>query len=325
MRSLPLFLLVVALASAQPTEERKLRLQTPVTDQDFQDVSVAALTISDLKAQGGDVAARELAISGPGERVRLAEWVFAQLDRPASSSPLPASNLYTVPNEPESAVRVFYSSPTATEQDFRELTTALRTITDIRRVGIYTAQRAIVVRGTRDQLDLAEWLLAEMNRDAPQQAYVYPKTGDARYDEDNQIRVFRYLRAPDVQQFNEVQTMIRTLTDTRRVYPYISKRAIVLRGTEEQLDMAQWILAQLDKPLPLAQKASSSDYAMKSGEVMKLYYFDGAMNAQTFNETQTAIRTATGIRRVYPFTPARTLGARGTAAQMAQLATLATQ
>lgn len=324
MRLLSLIALV-PLLSAQTPEEKTFRLQSAATNQDFQEVATAALVMSDLAtAKSSDVVQREFSVSGAAEQIRAAEWVVRELDRPPSSTPLPASALYTFETKQrgnEDTMRVFYPAQISSTQDLNEVSTAIRTISDIRRVAVYVSYRAMVVRGTREQVDFVEWLLAELNRDSPQETFVYPKTGDP----DNQVRVFRYVRAPEVQTFNEVQTMIRTLTDTRRVYPYIGKRAIAMRGSVEQLDMAQWILAQLEKDLPLAQKTTSGNYATKSGDVVKMFYFTGATNQQAFLETGTAFRTATGIRRFYPFTPGRTLAARGTPAQIAQLAAFASQ
>ena len=325
MKCLLIFLTAV-LAYGQDMQDRTFRFQSPATDQDFQDLSVAALTMSGLKARTVDVALRELSISGTSEEVRVTEWVIAELDRPAAATPPPASTVLTLETkEPDNTIRVFYPAQISSNQDLMEVVTALRTITDVRFVGIYTSHRAVVVRGSRDQLDLAEWLLAEVNRDSPQESYELPKSWPDFQRGENQVRVFRFTRAKDVQQFNEMQTMIRTITDTRRVYPYLSKRAIVLRGTEEQVDMTRWLLAQTDKDLPSAAKATSGDYTTMTGDVVRLFYYSGGMSLPAFNEAQTGMRLATGIRRVFPYASGRMIAARGTLAQIAQAAALAAQ
>ena len=325
MRSFLIFL-TAALACGQATLDRTFRFQSPATDQDFQDLSVAALTVSGLKARTADVALRELSISGTSEEVRVTEWVIAELDRPAAATPPPPSSVLTFDTrEPDNTIRVFYPAQISSDQDLMEVLTALRTITDVRYVGMYTSHRAIVVRGSREQIDLAEWLLAELNRESPQESYVFPKSGRDFQSGENQVRVFRFARAKDVQQFNEVQTMIRTITDTRRVYPYVSKRAIILRGTEEQVDMTRWILAQADKELPFAAKATSGDYTTTTGDEVRMFYYNDDMTVPAFNQAQTAMRLATGIRRVFPSASGRTIAVRGTAAQVAQATALAAQ
>jgi hypothetical protein len=326
MRYFSIFLTAV-LACGQATEDRTFRFHSPATDQDFQDLSVAALTMSGLKARTADVALRELSINGTSEQVRVTEWVVTELDRPAPATPAPPSSILTLSAEDQdNTIRVFYPAQISSNQDLMEVMTAIRTITDIRYAGMYTSHRAIVLRGNREQIDLAEWLLDEVNRDSPQQSsYAFPKSGPELARGENQVRVFRFTRAADVQQFNEAQTMIRTITDARRVYPYIGKRAIIIRATEEQIDMTRWILAQVDKELPFAGKATSSDYTMKAGDIVRLFFYSGGMTVPAFNERQTEMRLATGIRRVFPYASGRMIAARGTAAQIAQATVFAAQ
>lgn len=325
MRSF-IFLLAAGLACGQAMQDRTFRFRNAATDQDFQDIATAAVTASGLKAKSIDAGLRELSMSGSAEQIRVAEWVIAELDRPVASTPPPASAILTLATtEPDNAVRVFYPRKLATDQDFAEVATAVLTISDLRYVARYTSHRALVVRANREGIDLVEWLLTEVNNESPQQTYVFPKTGPDVQRGENYVRLFRFPRAKDAQQFNEAQTMIRTLTDTRRVYPYISKRVIFLRGTEEQIDMSRWVLAQIDKELPLAQKTNSTDYTTKAGDVMRMFYFSSEMPLQKFQETQTAIRKATEVRRTYSYASARALAIRGTAAQIAQAAALAAQ
>ena len=320
MRSLSLIAIAVAsVLSAQTTETKTFRLRSDVTAQDFQEVATAALMISDLvTAKSSDAAQREFTANGTPEQLRTVEWVLDQLDRPAGASPASAPLVLETPQRGnENTIRVFFPSQISSAQDLGEVSTAVRTITDIRRVAIYVSHRAIVVRGTPEQLKLVEWLLAELNRESPQEVYDYPED-----QKDNRIRVLRFARARDAQEFNQAQTMIRTLTDTRRVYPYVAKRAIAMRGTEEQLELAKWVLSQVDKDLPLVVTAASSEYATKAGDIVKMFYFGGTMSKQAFVEVTTNVRTVTGIRQAYSLDAARTFAVRGAAAQVVQASTL---
>ena len=322
MRYLATFILAGSLAAAQATEDRTFRVHSAATDQDFQDLATAAVVASGLKAKSADATLRELSISGPVEQIRIASWVLAELDRPAPATPPPPSAPLTLQTkEPDNTIRVFYPSKITSDQDFAEVVNAILTSSDIRYVARYASHRAIVLRASPEQLALAEWLLAELNRDSPQQTYAFPKSGVPEYH----VRVFRFARAKDAQQFNEAQTMIRTLTETRWLYPNVSRRAVVVRGSEEQIDMTRWILAQVDKELPAAKPANSADYTTKAGEVMRMFYFSGSMPSQTFLQLQTAIRMGTGIRFAYPFASALTLAVRGTPVQIAQAEALAAQ
>lgn len=68
----------------------------------------------------------------------------------------------------DDVVRVFYVSNATTVQEFQEVATAIRSVTEIRRVFTYNAQKALVVRGTVDQVALAEKLLQDLDKPKPE-------------------------------------------------------------------------------------------------------------------------------------------------------------
>ena len=61
-------------------------------------------------------------------------------------------------------VKIFYLQNVTQPQELQELATNLRAITDIRRVFTSTAQNAIIVRGTTDQVALAEKIIHDLDR-----------------------------------------------------------------------------------------------------------------------------------------------------------------
>ncbi len=61
-------------------------------------------------------------------------------------------------------VRVFYMPNAGTVQEFQEIANALRTVAEIRRVFTYNAGRAMVVRGTPDEVALVEKLVHDLDK-----------------------------------------------------------------------------------------------------------------------------------------------------------------
>jgi len=61
-------------------------------------------------------------------------------------------------------VKTFFITNAATVQEFQEISTAVRTITDLRRVYTYNALKAMVVRGPADAVALAEKLIRDLDR-----------------------------------------------------------------------------------------------------------------------------------------------------------------
>lgn len=66
--------------------------------------------------------------------------------------------------------------------------------------------------------------------------------------EDEVVKVFYVTNASSVQEFQEIVTAIRTLADIRRVYAYNAQRAMVVRGTADQVALAEKLVHDLDKP-----------------------------------------------------------------------------
>ncbi len=64
----------------------------------------------------------------------------------------------------DEVVKVFYVTNATSVQEFQEIATAIRTVAEIRRVFTYNAQKAMVVRGTMDQVELAEKLVHDLDK-----------------------------------------------------------------------------------------------------------------------------------------------------------------
>ena len=64
----------------------------------------------------------------------------------------------------EMVVKVFYLKNITKTQELQEMSTAVRSVTDIRRVFTYASQNAILIRGTRDKVALAEKLLNDLDK-----------------------------------------------------------------------------------------------------------------------------------------------------------------
>src|SRR5947207_826898 len=62
------------------------------------------------------------------------------------------------------------------------------------------------------------------------------------------VRVLRFTRTDTVPGFQEIATAIRTIADVRQLSVDTAPRALALRGTAEQIALAQWLFIELDVP-----------------------------------------------------------------------------
>ena len=331
-------------ASAQTqTADRVFQFQHINSSQNFLEVTTLIRTIADIQRFTLDEGEKSLGLRGTASQLKLAEWLFQQFDQPQfeNSSPKSAAvyqytmddgpdhaveifSLQAIDRSAENVVRIFYLTNTKTVQMFQEVATLVRTTADIRRVFTYNAPRAMVVRGTADQVALAAWLVNAIDQhpEGESTEYLMPANSDPRGD--TVVHLFHIANAASIQDFQEIATAVRTIADIRRVFTYNEPRIFVARGTADQNVLVQWLVQQLDKPAigqPGARAvASSSPYEYPSpvdaDHTIRVFYLHSP-TPQEFQQTAAQIRMKTGIRRVFTYNAPRALAVRGTIDQVA--------
>jgi len=217
--------------------------------------------------------------------------------------------------------RIFYLTHTDTPQQFMEVATVIRTIADIREAVVNNDLKSVTVRATAGQIAMAEWLFNELDTQTIQASvpheYRVPGVND------DVVRLFYLTHTPTVQDFQEVATVVRTIANFQRAFTYNEPRAYVVRGTDAQIGLAEWLLKHLD---PAANR-SSREYRMPGAndDVVQGLYLSHTANVQDFQKAVTQIREATQIKRVFTYNSPRAFALRGTADQIAAAERMAAQ
>ena len=68
--------------------------------------------------------------------------------------------------------------------------------------------------------------------------------------EDHVTRVFYLNNITSAPELQEVMTAVRTVTNVRNIFPVSSQNALVIRGTADQIELAEKIILDIDKPKP---------------------------------------------------------------------------
>lgn len=106
---------------------------------------------------------------------------------------------------------------------------------------------AVSIRRIAVSLALA-FLLAVCARTSIAQAAA-TDNGPANAKPDQQIYQTLYLaNANDQQSLNDIQTDLRNMLPRAKIYGVVSQRAISIRGTQEDIEMAQKMVSDLDRP-----------------------------------------------------------------------------
>ncbi|HTB11608.1 MAG TPA: hypothetical protein VK752_08555 [Bryobacteraceae bacterium] len=214
------------------------------TVQQFQEIATTVRTIAEIRRVFTYNTPRALAVRGTADQVAATEWMIRELDQPADAKRTDSRPYQMIDprNMGFTAVRVFYVPYASTVQQFQEVATLVRTIGEIRQVFTYNTPRALIVRGTPDQVALADWMIHELGKPVTTEAsqkYTYP---DVYHDGENVVRVFYVRDVATVPAFQQLATQIRTATKIRRVFTYNESKALALRGTEAQLATAEQML-----------------------------------------------------------------------------------
>jgi len=172
----------------------------------------------------------------------LAEWLMGRLDRTASTTGAIPSQLDFRPvSGSDIVVRVLYFKNANTLQERNEMATVIRSLIEI--PSLFTAQAAgaIVVRGSVNQADAAQWAFENLDNKSASGANRYRLAGGG----DDTVRLFVMPARGTVEEFYRLATQVRTELQARRLYAYTPHRVIAIRGTEELIGRAE---ERLGKP-----------------------------------------------------------------------------
>ena len=232
-------------AQAPGTPTQTFRFANAPSEKEMQEIATTIRSVADIRQVSLDTAQRTLLVGGTPAQIALADWLFSSFDKPTDVPPDSATHQYQPFNDPDELVRVFYLKNPSSVQQTQEIATLLRSTGDIRRLFTYNALKALAVRGTSTQIALTEWLVNELDQpvDAPsatQQSrakaiHVYRPSGT----DDDVVRVFYLPETARVPDFQKIVTYVRTTAGLRRSFTYNDLRAVAVRGTEEQVTLAE--------------------------------------------------------------------------------------
>ncbi|MEO7653152.1 MAG: hypothetical protein ABIZ80_22060 [Bryobacteraceae bacterium] len=249
-RTIP-FVITALLATAsfgpalgQEGMDRVLHFRYADTVEGLQEIATVIKAMTEVSESMMDLPQRELKLRGTPAQLAFAEWLLAELDKPAGrpSGPDSSQHEYRLPGAGDEALRIFYVSHTATPEDLQEVATMVRSMGDIRRLFTCNATSAITLRGTPDQIALAEWLVNALDSQS-QAAREFTMPGN----NDDVARVFFLTPEESPKRLQEVAAKVRTELGVPRLFIYNGQRALALRGTPPQIAQADRVIQERAK------------------------------------------------------------------------------
>jgi type II secretory pathway component GspD/PulD (secretin) len=235
------------LASAASAQvERTLHVTGPSDPRFLPQIATTLRTVADIRNVSLNQADATISIEGTPAEIELGEWVFRQLDQPIDSPTVPQ---FRIPGGKDEVVEVIRLSLANNPQYIQEMLTILRTVADIQKIFNYTPVAAIALRGKSGEVAMSEWLVHQLEQEPPTaDSGVHQFTAQGKPDDIVRVVYMIHNKTPKATQ--EALTAARMQGHIMKAFNLSNAHAIIIRGTAPQLDQAERLIAQVDRPAP---------------------------------------------------------------------------
>ena len=135
----------------------------PQTWQQLQEIENLIRSLADLGNIFPYPERRTIILRGPSDRVALAAWLVAELDKPIRQSAEDATpHEYHLSTDSENVVRVYHLENTHSAAERQNVAARIGRTTGIGRIFVYDDLRALAFRGTTAQVAAAGRILQRM-------------------------------------------------------------------------------------------------------------------------------------------------------------------
>jgi hypothetical protein len=217
----------------------------------------------------------------------------------------------------QSVSQVFHFTSAQSPVDFQEITNAVR-IGERTQAFPDRGAKTLTVTGTPAQVAMATWIFSTMDQPAPanQATQEYRPAGSV-----NDVVRILYLTHPGTPSgFQEIVNAVRVIPEMPKVFPYLAQHSIVIRGTELEVAMTEWLFHQLDAPAGLqpVQNQAAHQYLNPgvtnphiSPDQVQVLFLSHKWTPEIMQEIVNAVRTIPELTMVFPCTATGAVSVRG--------------
>lgn len=228
-------------------QSRVFTLANGETEPQLQDIASAITHVGGIRQTQVDASEHAISVSGTADQIEFAQWIVSELDKPAAE-PLPANSVehqYRMPAERFDIVRVFYVAHSQTPLDLQEIMTMMRVSSNLRFIIPNASRRALIARGTALQIEVAAWLVGELEAtanaapSAAKEPHEYKVPGG-----DELVRLFFLAQSQTPQDIQKVMTTVHAAANIANIFPSVSRKALLVRGTPDQIAIAARVIEE---------------------------------------------------------------------------------
>jgi type II secretory pathway component GspD/PulD (secretin) len=250
---LPLVLIPAALLG-QPIVDgetaRLFRFVHAATSEERQEIGNTVRSVAEVQRIIVDHAAAVMAARGTPAQLEFVAWIFGELDHAPRNPTATAMDSYQVQGDRETSARAFFLAHAENPRALQDIVNTVRNVADVQRMMSYQANGVIVLRGSAEQVDLAGWIIRNLDRPAGAQSDAKPLEytyNDTSSRPATAVRMFRITRNATSQALQELTTAVRSIADVQRVTINSEIATLTLRGTPSQAGMAAWLIDEMDR------------------------------------------------------------------------------
>jgi type II secretory pathway component GspD/PulD (secretin) len=308
---LTLSLLLCAAAFAQE-QTRTYTFANTQDSRQMQETLNMIRSMVEIRNVAVDPVQRTLTASGTPEQISLTTWLFTEVDRPPSRPPAVQVRDNSFPDPRAPQVKIFYYARLANPQQVQEVVNAIRSVSEIQRCFSLTGSGAILVRGSAEQVALAESIVRELDgslagaRPKGVREYTFEDTFSPPERRTPAVRVYYPSSAGTAQDIVDLVNGLRSIAEIQRAVAFTASGAIVIRGSADQAKLTDWLVRELDQPT-----AGGSQYQW-AGSTIRAAYLKHSDTAALVKQIREI-----GIQRVVSYPRQRALVIRGFPAQVA--------
>ena len=213
--------------------------------------------------------------------------------------------------------RIFHLRNATTDRSLQEIVTTVRTVANIQQVAVDNAAATVTVKGTSDQIALAEWLVPKLDvvagADPGSQTYRVAGNGN------DVVVVFQASHVTNYPGLQEIITTFRTVADIQKIYQVSAPKIITFRGNESEIALAEFFLPQMDIEPESRQNAAVREFKIPNGgrsDTAVVYGLAHTSTTTGLQETITNLRTVTSTQKIYQIAAPRLLAFRVSASEV---------
>ena len=214
-----------------------------------------------------------------------------------------------------SAQETIYLQNADSPQSMQGIRNAVLAISGASSASVDAEKKALIATGTKDQLALAQWLAATLDRASPAPAFT-KKLYSGTVSADTLAAVFLLAHIQTPQDLQEAVNTVRAVADIQYFFPYNGAMAVAAKGTADQIATAEWLLGELD-PLPQSKTAlvmhnRTVDVPARAGTQAQIVFLATPHPPQELQQMVNATRSVADVQRLFPMNSRNVLVLRAT-------------